>query len=189
VAQTVRAVLAAGAVGMNLEDGTSDPEHPLLDPAHQVERIRAAREAAASARIPLVLNARTDVYLRGVGAERDRFDHAVRRANSYREAGADCLFVPGVRDASTLAALVRAIDGPLNVLAGSGMPPIPELERLGVARVSMGSGPFRAALTLTRRIAEQLRGPGLYDLFARDTLTHAEVNELMSARQSELGSQ
>jgi 2-methylisocitrate lyase-like PEP mutase family enzyme len=184
LAQTVRAVLAAGAVGMNLEDGTSDKEHPLTDIPIQIERIQAVRQEAAARGVPLVLNARTDVYLLAVGPEGERFAHGVQRANAYRKAGADCLFVPGVRDAATIAALVRALDGPLNVLAGPGTPPVPELERLGVARVSVGSGPMRAALTLTRRIAEALRGPGTYDLFNRDTLTHAEVNRLMAARPS-----
>jgi 2-methylisocitrate lyase-like PEP mutase family enzyme len=182
VALTVRAVLAAGAVGMNLEDSTGNKDHPLFDPRLQVERIQAARQAADAARIPLVLNARTDVYLLSVGAEADRFDETVRRANSYREAGADCLFVPGVRDAATIAALAGAIAGPLNVLAGPGTPPVAELARLGVARLSLGSGPMRAALTITRRIAEELRGPGTYSLFTRDTLSHAEVNQLMAPR-------
>jgi 2-methylisocitrate lyase-like PEP mutase family enzyme len=184
VAETVRAVIAIGAVGINLEDSTSDKDNPLFEISAQVERIRAARNAAERGGVPIVINARTDVYLLSVGKESERFDHSVRRANAYRGAGADCLFIPGVKDAPTIAALVRAITGPINVLAGPGTPSIPELEKLGVARVSVGSGPMRAALTFTRKIAQELRQQGTYELFTRDVMTHAEVNKLMAARQS-----
>jgi 2-methylisocitrate lyase-like PEP mutase family enzyme len=183
VTQTIQAVIAVGAVGMNLEDSTSDEKNPLMEISAQVERVRAARQAADRVGVPFVINARTDVYLLAVGKESDRFEHAVRRANAYREAGADCLFIPGVRDADTIAALVRAINGPINVLAGPVTPSIIELEKLGVARVSLGSGPMRAALTTTRRIARELRDRGTYDSFTRDTITHAEVNKLMAARR------
>ncbi len=179
-AATVQAVIAAGAVGLNLEDGLNDGTTGLRDIAVQLERLQAAREAAESAGVRIVINARTDVYLHGVGPESERFDHAVRRANAYREAGADCLFIPGVRDAAVIGALARAINGPINILAGPGSPPIPELQELGVARVSVGSGPMRAALTLLRRIAEDLRGPGNFSSFGRDVISHAEVNRLMS---------
>lgn len=182
VAATVRAVIRAGAVGINLEDGIENSKSPLRDVAGMTERIQAAREAGAASGVAIVINARTDVYLRGVGEEKDRFGHAIDRANAYRAAGADCLFVPGVRDAPTIAALVKAINGPINVLAAAGTPPIPELERLGVARVSMGSGPMRAALTLTRRIAQELRGPGAFAAFTQDTITHAEVNQLLARK-------
>jgi 2-methylisocitrate lyase-like PEP mutase family enzyme len=152
--------------------------------AEQVERIRAGRQAAGRLGVPIVINARTDVYLLGVGKESERFQDAVRRANAYREAGADCLFVPGVRDAATIGALARAINGPINVLAGPGTPPIAELAQLGVARVSVGSGPMRAGLTFAKRIAEELRDRGTYQLFTQDVLTHAQVNELMKERKA-----
>jgi 2-methylisocitrate lyase-like PEP mutase family enzyme len=180
VAATVRAVIAAGAVGLNLEDGRHDSTSGLWDIDEQVGRLRAARAAAEAAGVGIVINARTDVYLHGIGAEGERFDHTVRRANAYREAGADCLFIPGVRDAAVIGALARAINGPINILAGPGSPPIPELQKLGVARVSVGSGPMRAALTLLRRIAEDLRGPGDFTSFGRDVISHAEVNGLLA---------
>jgi 2-methylisocitrate lyase-like PEP mutase family enzyme len=167
---------------MNLEDASEDSSKPLLDTVHQVERIQAARSAASALGIPLVINARTDVYLLAVGKETERLANTIRRANAYRDAGADCLFVPGVRDAPTIATLAKEIRGPINVLAGPGTPALKDLQQLGVARVSMGSGPMRAALTLTRRIAQELRTEGTYDLFTRDVITHAEVNKLMSQR-------
>src|SRR5207247_5683664 len=128
-AETARGVIAAGAIGLNLEDGTN--EGSLLDLALQVERIRAVRQAGAAARVPLVVNARTDAFEVKQWAPAERFAAAVRRANAYHAAGADCLFVPHVSDAATIGQLAREIEGPLNVIAGPPAPPIPELARLG----------------------------------------------------------
>ena len=177
--RTVTAALEAGAVGMNLEDGTE--EGTLLPIAEHVEQVRAARAAAALHGVPFVINARTDVYLLGIGEPRGRFAQALERARAYLAAGADCIFVPGVRDADTIGALARAIDGPLNVLAGPGTPPVATLEKLGVARVSAGSAPMRAALTHARRVAEEMRDRGTYT-FAENILTHDQVNALLSPR-------
>jgi 2-methylisocitrate lyase-like PEP mutase family enzyme len=172
---TAEGVLAAGAIGLNLEDASAGR---LLETAAHSARVRAVRRAAQDAGVPLVINARTDVYLLQVGAPEARFDEAVRRANAYREAGADCLFVPGVRDRETIGRLVAAIHGPINVLAGPGTPPADELQRLGVARVSTGSGPMRASLTLVQRIAEELR-QGTYAAFTDGVISHADANKLM----------
>jgi 2-methylisocitrate lyase-like PEP mutase family enzyme len=179
-AATARAVVEAGAVGMNLEDAPGPGgETTLLDQALQVERIGAARDAAQAAGVPIVINARTDVYLGRIGAPETRLAHAVRRMIAYREAGADCVFVPGVYDAETIAVLAREAGGPLNILAGKGCPPIPELARLGVRRLSIGSGAMRAALGLVRRIAEELRGPGTYERLLEGSIPHAELNRLL----------
>ena len=177
-AATVCAVIAAGAVGMNFEDSPGEDGEPLLPEALQVERVRAAREAADATGVPFVLNARTDVFLEQVGEPAGRLAHAVRRLNAYRSAGADCLFAPGVSDAATIALLVKEVRGPLNVLAVAASPPIRELERLGVARVSLGSGPMRAGLTVLRRIAEELRTAGTYGALA-GAIPHADLNRLL----------
>jgi len=177
-AATVRAAIEAGAVGMNFEDSPGEGGKPLLDEALQVERIRAARRAADATGVPFVLNARTDVYLESVGPPETRQAHAVRRLNAYRAAGADCLFAPGVTDADTIATLVRQVKGPLNVLAAAASPPVSELERLGVARVSLGSGPMRAGLTVLRQLAEELRTTGTFDGLS-GVIPHAEVNRLL----------
>jgi 2-methylisocitrate lyase-like PEP mutase family enzyme len=147
----------------------------LLPPEAHAERIRAAREAARAAGGDLVINARTDVYLFQVGAPETRFEAAVERANVYGAAGADCLFVPGVIDAATIAALVRAIDGPLNIMAMPGAPSASQLGQIGVARVSVGPAIIQAALATTRRAARELLEQGTYGT-PDDRLPFGEAN-------------
>jgi 2-methylisocitrate lyase-like PEP mutase family enzyme len=178
-AQTARGVIEAGAVGMNFEDGTEDPAHPLIDVSLQLEKIRAIREAALKTGVLLVLNARTDVYLLQVGDPAKRYDEAVRRLVAFRDAGAECVFVPGLRDPETIQRIVQDVKCPVNVLAGPGSPTIPELEKLGVARVSLGSGPMRATLGLLSRMAEELKASGTYKAL-EGAPSHAEVNRMLS---------
>jgi 2-methylisocitrate lyase-like PEP mutase family enzyme len=177
-AQTARAVIEAGAVGMNLEDASGNSGKPLVDLQLQLEKIRAVRETAKSLKIPLVLNARTDVYLLQVGAPATRYDETLRRLQAFRDAGADCLFVPGLRDAPTIGRMVADLKCPVNILAGPGSPPVPDLRKLGVARVSLGSGPMRATLRLLRKLADELKSSGTYAAMEGAPL-HSEVNDLM----------
>jgi 2-methylisocitrate lyase-like PEP mutase family enzyme len=155
-AETVKAAIEAGAIGMNLEDVTGDDESSEVPSSLQVEKIRAIRETAASLGVPFVLNARTDVYLMPIGPEATRFERTVERLRAYRKAGADCLFAPGVYDRDTIAKLVKAVDGPLNILANPACPPVAELEKIGVARVSAGSGIMRAAMGAVQRIGKEM---------------------------------
>jgi len=177
-AETARGVIEAGAVGMNFEDGTDDADHPLVDWSLQLEKIRAVREAALKSGVLLVLNARTDVYLSQVGMPEKRYDETLRRLLAYRDAGADCVFAPGVRDPETISRLVQDVQCPLNILAGPGSLPVPELEKLGVARVSLGSSPMRATLGLQRRMAEELNNAGTYGAL-EGAPSHADVNSMM----------
>lgn len=174
--ETAAAAIEAGAVGLNLEDGR---DGAALVPAEEhAEQVRAAVAAGERAGVPLVVNARTDVYLRGIGEPETRFDEAVRRCRAYRAAGAGSLFVPGVADAETIGRLAAAIDGPLNVLAGPATPPVAELERLGVRRVSVGSGLGRVALAAAARAAAEFLGEGRFDALAEAT-AFDEVQRLM----------
>ena len=131
--------------------------------------------------IPILINARTDVYLRAVGEASSRFDNVVARAHAYRQAGADSSFVPGVADLDLIRQLARAIEGPLNVLVQAGMPPTSELEKLGVARVSLGSGPMRAAMGLVRRIARELLDSGTYTSILEGAIPYAELNQILGS--------
>jgi 2-methylisocitrate lyase-like PEP mutase family enzyme len=176
-AETARGVIQAGAVGMNLEDATNDPHNPLVPLALQLEKIAAVREEAMSSKVPIVLNARTDTYLLQVGPPEKRYDEALRRLTAFRDAGADCVFVPGLRDTETIQRLVAELRCPVNILAGPGSPSIPELEKLGVARVSLGSAPMRATLGLLGKVAEELKTAGTYGNL-EDAPSHAEVNKL-----------
>jgi 2-methylisocitrate lyase-like PEP mutase family enzyme len=182
VAETVAAVLDGGAVGINLEDATHETKRPLFDPAVQVDRIRAARETAEKAGVPIVINARIDVFLAGSGSEKAKMDETASRANAYRDAGADCVFVPGVSDPEQIQALVKRIRGPLNILAGPKAPSAKMLQKLGVKRLSLGSGPIRAAMGLMRRISKELRGAGTYDALTHGAISYADMNELLSRR-------
>ncbi len=184
-ARTASGVIHAGAVGMNFEDATGDPGHPLADLPLQLEKIRAIRETAEKLGIPLVLNARTDVYLLQVGDPAKRYDETVRRLQAFRDAGADCVFVPGVRDAATIGRLVADLRCPVNVLAVPGSPSVAELAALGVRRISLGSGPMRATLGMLRRLAQELRTSGTYSAM-EGAPSHAEMNAIMNSnRKSE----
>lgn len=177
-ARTAREVIAAGAVGMNLEDATDDPAHPLVELSLQLEKIRAVREAALKSGVLLVLNARTDVYLAEVGASETRYDNALQRLLAFRDAGADCVFIPGLKDPETIGRMVRDLKCPVNILAGPGSPSVPQLKKLGVARVSLGSGPMRATLGVMKRIAEELMTSGTYSAM-EGAPSHAEINRMM----------
>lgn len=177
VAETVRKALDAGVVGLNLEDGTGHGK-PLADIAYQVEVIKAARAVAASANIPLVLNARTDVYLHPDGDGATLFKQAVHRATAYLNAGADCIYPIGLKDRATIAGLVREIRAPMNIMAGPNAPSIAELEEIGVARVTFGTALMRAVLPLVRRMAQELFQSGASAALAQTEFTHAEVNHL-----------
>ena len=182
VADTARAVIAAGAVGMNLEDGAEEKPGFLVDVNRQKEIIRAVLEAAESAGVPFVLNARTDIFLYGIGPAESRLARTIERLNAYREAGAQSLFAPGVKDKEMIGQLARAVAGPLNILATAGTPPVAELQQLGVARVSVGSGPMRATLGFLGRMARELRDEGVFTLMTEGALSYADANRLFRPR-------
>lgn len=177
--RTTRNVIFGGAVGMNFEDATGDPAGPLADLSLQLEKIRSIRETASKFDVPLVLNARTDVYLLQVGDPQKRYDEAVRRLSAFRDAGADCVFVPGILDAETIGRIVRDLRCPVNILALPGSPSVAELAALGVRRISLGSGPMRATMGLLRKLAEEVKTNGSYKAM-EGAPSHSEMNSLMS---------
>jgi 2-methylisocitrate lyase-like PEP mutase family enzyme len=179
VVRTTRELIDAGAVGMNLEDTTGDANQPLLKLEDAVMKIKAVKETAAQTRAPLVINARTDIYLLTGGDPEADYEEAVRRLLAYRDAGADCVFAPGLKDAETIGRLVKAVQCPLNILAVPGTPPIEELQRLGVARVSIGSGFMRATLTALRGMAEELKNSGTYSAL-ETAIPYSEVNRILN---------
>jgi len=182
VAETAREVIAAGTVGMNLEDGDEARPDFLTDLKRQQEIIRAVLETSQRAGVPVVLNARTDIFLYSMGPAETRLARAVERLKAYRAAGAQCLFAPGVKDKETIAQLVRGVGGPLNILATVGTPPVAELQTLGVARVSLGSGPMRSTLGFLRRMILQLREKGDFSMMTDGAIPYADANRLVERK-------
>ncbi|POM26378.1 Carboxyvinyl-carboxyphosphonate phosphorylmutase [Actinomadura rubteroloni] len=170
VADSVAEVIALGVVGVNLEDvlpGASG----LMDIARAADRIAAARRTAPKG--TFVLNARTDAYLAGIS---DPFAETLRRAERFLDAGADCVFVPGVDDLPTIAALADRIPGPLNIVAGltGKARTVAELDNAGVARITIGGSLARAALATVETAARTMRDHGTFD-FAATALPHTDL--------------
>ncbi|MFJ9369705.1 isocitrate lyase/phosphoenolpyruvate mutase family protein [Nocardia sp. NPDC101769] len=187
VVDTVAAVIEAGAVGVNLEDSRTGGG-PLFEIAEQSARIRAARAAAEGNGLPrLVINARTDVYLFGIGAPEDRFDEVVARAHAYAEAGADSLFVPGLLDLDVLRELTGKTPLPVNVMVGAGAPAVAEagapavaeLAAVGVRRISFGPAVAQAAYARVAAVAAEALGAGTYSALA-DGLDFGVVQALFT---------
>lgn len=176
IEKTAAGLIAAGAVGLNLEDFQRGA---LLEVPEQTGKIRDLRRTVERLGVRLVINARCDIFLEQIGEAGTRFDRTVERLLAYKEAGADCLFVPGVRDEDTIRGLVEALHFPLNILAGPGTPPAARLQQLGVARLSVGSGPMRATMALTRAMAEELRDHGTYTRMLAETIPYRHANELL----------
>ncbi len=175
VRETVRAIVEAGAIGMNIEDGAEPP-------ALLAEKIRAIREVAEETGVPLVVNARTDVYLRRIGEAGERLDETMRRIQAYADAGADSAFVPGLIDLPTIGRIASKSPLPLNVMFSPGLPAVAELQAAGVARISIGGAAAYAAMSLTRKIAQELLTRGTYDsLTSSLTISHPEVMKMFPA--------
>ena len=231
---SITQIIQAGAVGVNLEDVMpanpafkhADPNQadanirhgsPLFPLPEQIARIQAARRAAHAAGIHLVINARTDAYWQAGVDPAEAMRGTLERGKAYLQAGADCIFIPGLRNPDHIKTVIdhlsaglhtanlpaadlptndlRTADlpnkdlraahqdtvhrvAPVNILAGPGVPPIPELARLGVKRVSYGSGPHRAAMGLLRRIAEEAKISGTFKTLTEGSVPYEEINGL-----------
>jgi 2-methylisocitrate lyase-like PEP mutase family enzyme len=180
ITRSIDDIVAAGAVGVNLEDGLRRP--PFIRTIEDATaRIAAAREAVHSIGVPVVINARTDLWVRNIGDEASRFEEAVARGRAYLAAGADCFYPISLRCPMTLGRLVQALGGaPVNIKVRAGSPSVAELEALGVARASTAT-----ALTLTiidriRELARELRATGRFDAIDPKT-GHPEAQLLFDA--------
>jgi 2-methylisocitrate lyase-like PEP mutase family enzyme len=174
IVESVGKIIATGIAGINIEDSI-DLNPVLIDEMEFCERIAAVRALSDSLGFHLVINARTDSFYTSTGSPQEKLSESIRRGNKYREAGADCIFVQPVWDKETISTLVREIDAPINILANpansAGTPPsVRELQDLGVARLSLGSGVMKATLALIKKIAGELSGNGTYNILL-DTLT------------------
>jgi 2-methylisocitrate lyase-like PEP mutase family enzyme len=198
---SIKQIIHAGAVGVNLEDvmpanaafkndsakqAEANVRHgsPLFPLPEQIARIQITRRAAQTAGIHLVINARTDAYWQAGVEPAEALRGTLERGKAYLQAGADCIFIPGLRNPEHIKTVIDHLSAvhrvsPVNILAGPGVPSIPELAKLGVKRVSYGSGPHRAAMGLLRRIAEEARASGTYTALTEGAVPYEEMNGLM----------
>jgi 2-methylisocitrate lyase-like PEP mutase family enzyme len=177
VAYTVMELLGAGVVGGNFEDSSEAQGGALFDLDLATARIAAGRKAAEDAGVPFVINGRTDALMR-IKDKDAAFAEAVRRLNAYRKAGADCLFAPFTADPGVIGRLVKAVEGPLNIILQPTIT-VAEMAKLGVARISLGGHLARAALAVARRAARELKEHGTAQ-FAKEGLDYSELQKLMA---------
>ena len=178
---TVKGVLRAGGIGVNIEDfdHATKKLHPL---EAQVRKLRAIRKVGESSKIPIVINCRTDALRYAPGDEEAKFEEAVRRATAYRDAKVDCVYPMGLADADGIARFVKALAFPVNVMVRKGLPPVSELKRLGVARVSFGPAASYATFGLLRRAAKEVLERGTYHALTEGAVSFDELNLLAVPR-------
>jgi 2-methylisocitrate lyase-like PEP mutase family enzyme len=175
VRENVRRVVETGAVGINLEDSAVEGG-PLFDIEAQCRRIEAARAGADDAGVPLVINARTDVFLGRTDEDREsKVTEVIERAQAYLEAGADCVYPIPIGDVPTLRAIVDAVRAPVNAFASASTAPMRELEEAGVSRLSVGPGLIKAALGAMKAAALDLKSYGGYDAITTHAMTSEEI--------------
>ena len=183
---SISQIIEAGAVGVNLEDAQpgQDARGPLFPLPEQIARIQAARRAADAQKIHLVINARTDAYWQAGISPAEALRNTLERGKAYMAAGADCIFIPGLRNPDHIRQVIdhwrspANPHAPVNILAGPEVPSIPDLTKLGVKRVSYGSGPHRAAMGLLRRMATEASSSGTYTALTEGAVPYAEINGL-----------
>ncbi|MCM3873567.1 MAG: isocitrate lyase/phosphoenolpyruvate mutase family protein [Pyrinomonadaceae bacterium] len=178
VAETIRRAAATGLVGGSIEDATSRPDDPIYELELAVERVRAAAEVVRSLPCPFMLTGRAENYLVG----RRDLNNTIKRLQAYQEAGADVLYAPGLASKDEIAAVVRAVDRPVNVVMGlQGVRlSLAELSELGVKRVSVGSALSRAALGAFLRAGREMREDGTFT-FADEAVSYRDVSAMFDA--------
>jgi 2-methylisocitrate lyase-like PEP mutase family enzyme len=177
VAENVRLCVATGVAGLSIEDATGDKDNPLYDLDRAVARVRAARAAIDALGADVLLTGRAECFLHG----RPEIDEAIRRLVAYAEAGADCLYAPGLTTGEQISAAIRAVaPKPVNVLVGSASPlSVADIAALGARRISVGGALARAAWTGFIRAAREIADAGRFDGFA-GLVTHAELGRVFA---------
>jgi 2-methylisocitrate lyase-like PEP mutase family enzyme len=183
IAITIRGLIESGAVGLNIED--FDHKTKKLFPVEkQLEKLKAIKSVGKSMKTPIVINARTDALRYAKGGDAEKFDEAVRRANSYRDAGVDCVYPMGLTEKAAISKFVKSMDNfPVNVMIRNGLPTIKELQELGVARVSFGPSASYATMGLLKRISREVLEKGTFSLLVDDAISFEELNSLASKRK------
>jgi 2-methylisocitrate lyase-like PEP mutase family enzyme len=182
VATNVRLAAETGVAGLSIEDSTGDPYHPLFDFELAVDRVRAAREAIAQSKTGIVLTGRSEGFIVG----RPDLKETIRRLTAYAEAGADCLYAPGIRTREEIVAVVQAVaPKPVNVLVGGDFATVSQLASMGVRRISVGGALARAGWTGFLESAREIADRGSFSGLAR-AVTHDEINSLFADQTAAL---
>jgi methylisocitrate lyase len=178
VQANVAAATSTGIAGLSIEDSTGDPLNPLFDFALSVERVRAARRAIDDSRTGILLTGRSEGFIVG----RPDLAETIRRLTAYAEAGAACVYAPGLRAKEDIAAVVRAVTPtPVNVLVGSDFTTVADLGAIGVRRISVGGALARAAWTGFLDAAHEIAGGGTFASLGR-AVPFAEMNGKFGAQ-------
>jgi len=183
VKDTVRALVAAGVAGMNLEDSIAKGGSGLVDLGQQLQKIKAVMDVKRELSSEFFLNARVDSFHVITNDPKKALDEAIRRGNAYAEAGGDCIFYLNLHAAETIGIVAKEVKAPVSILAGPQSPSVSQLQDLGVARVSYGSGFMKAAITGTKKLAQEILEKGTCSLL-KDGVQTPEINALVSKKPS-----
>ena len=178
VGEHVAEIIGSGVAGINLEDSHGGSIRSVED---ATARLQAAREAARKEGVPIVINARCDIFHRQHGEENERFDATVARCKAYLAAGADCVYPFGLRDPDLIAAFVKIISAPVNITGRPGMPDAAEFERMGVARITIASAPTLVTMGAIHNLAAELRSTGSFDSL-NSSYHHPEAQKLFHSK-------
>jgi len=182
VKETVRALIAAGVAGMNLEDSVAKGGSGLVDMARQLSKIQSIMDVKRELASEFFLNARVDAFHVMLKDPKRALEEAIRRGNAYAEAGGDCIFYLNLHAAETIGTVAREVKAPVSILAGPQSPSVSELQDLGVARVSYGSGFMKAAITGTKKLAQEILEKGTCSLL-KDGMQTPEIAALVSKKK------
>jgi 2-methylisocitrate lyase-like PEP mutase family enzyme len=185
VRETVRALVSRGVAGMNLEDGAAKGKGGLVEIFDQLQKIKAVMETKHELGSEFFLNARVDAFHVFPDDPKRALDEAIRRGNAYAEAGGDCIFYLFLHSAEIIGRIVKEVKAPISILAGPQSPSVSELQDLGVARVSYGSGFLKAAITGAKRLAQEILEKGTCDLL-KDGVQTPEIGTLVARRKASL---
>ena len=183
---TVRALVAAGTAGMNLEDGAGGKQggaRGLVELSEQLRKIAAVMETKRALGSEFFLNARVDALMVMTDDPKKALDEAIRRGNAYAEAGGDCIFFMQAVSRDVISRLAKEVKAPISVLAGPQTPSVAELQDLGVARVSYGSAFLKAAIGATKRLASEIREQGTITAL-KDAMQTPEIAALVAGKKN-----
>jgi len=183
VRETVRALIARGVAGMNLEDGAAKGRGGLVEMAQQLRKIKTVMETKRELGSEFFLNARVDAFHVITDEPKRALDEAIKRGNAYAEAGGDCIFYLGLHSSDLIRQVVKEVKAPVSILAGPQSPRVSELQDLGLARVSYGSGFYKAAISGARRLAQEIQSHGTVNLL-KEGMQTPDINALVSRKPS-----